>query len=227
MMLPPACRYCRQARVMWKNGLNTLVRNVRSSCSVVSSAGLCRPRVVPRRCSPGCRCGRSPPSSIRLDPFPQHRSRRRRHPRAAWPWRPSPSTRRRGFLRVVVFLKIKDRDVGALARHRDRDRAADAAVASSDDRDPFFQLSGARVLRHVFRPRPHRAFDARADGPAPAAAGARSWGRLRKACVLAGQRSRSSAGSSDAQCARRTILPSSASSIAAKVVFYGRGPATT
>ena len=67
----------------------------------------------------------------------------------------------RGFLRVVVFLQIEDRDQRALARHRDRDRAADAAVAAGDDRDLVLELSDAGILRHVFRPRPHLALDAR------------------------------------------------------------------
>ena len=39
-----------------------------------------------------------------------------------------------GFLRVLVFLQIEDRDQRALARHRDGDRPADAGIAAGDDR---------------------------------------------------------------------------------------------
>ena len=67
----------------------------------------------------------------------------------------------RGLLRVVVFFQIEDRDQRALARHRDRDRAADAAVAAGDDRDLVLELADAGIFRQVFRPRPHLAFDAR------------------------------------------------------------------
>ena len=53
----------------------------------------------------------------------------------------------RGLLRVVVLLQIEDRDQRALARHRDRDRAADAAVAAGDHDATCPELADAGIFR--------------------------------------------------------------------------------
>jgi len=58
--------------------------------------------------------------------------------------------------RVVVLLEIRDEDVGALARERERDRAADAAIAARDERDPVQELARPLVrLLAVVGPRLH------------------------------------------------------------------------
>jgi len=58
-------------------------------------------------------------------------------------------------LRIFVFVEIGDQHVGALARKRDRNRAADAAIAARDDRRftgkpstacvTFFSVVGTRL----------------------------------------------------------------------------------
>ena len=73
---------------------------------------------------------------------------------------PSSSISLGGLVGVLVLLQIDDRDLGAFARHGDRDRAADAAVAAGDERDLVLQLVRARKFRLVLRPRPHLVFAA-------------------------------------------------------------------
>jgi hypothetical protein len=48
---------------------------------------------------------------------------------------------------VLVLVEIDDRDVGALFRAADRDRAADAAVAAGDQRGLALSLPAARYSR--------------------------------------------------------------------------------
>ncbi len=76
----------------------------------------------------------------------------------------------RGLLGVVVLFEIEDRDQRALARHRDRDRAADAAVAAGDDRDLVLQLADAGIFRQDTPAAGASCFRRPAGGPAPAAA---------------------------------------------------------
>ena len=59
------------------------------------------------------------------------------------------------FVRVLVLVQINDRDLGAFARHRNRDRASDATVAAGDDRDLAFQFADAGIFRAVIGPGRH------------------------------------------------------------------------
>ena len=52
-----------------------------------------------------------------------------------------------GFLGVLVLLEIDDGDLGAFARHGDRDRAADAAVAAGDQRHLVLEPAAAGKFR--------------------------------------------------------------------------------
>ena len=68
------------------------------------------------------------------------------------------------LLGVVLFVEVDDRDVGALARECDGDRAADAAVAAGDQGSPALELAAAAVLRALgLRTRRHLRLD---PGPA-------------------------------------------------------------
>src|SRR3546814_1165993 len=58
---------------------------------------------------------------------------------------------RGGFDGIGAVLEIDDRDVGALAREKRRDRAADAAVAAGDDRHLAVEAARARIARLPFR----------------------------------------------------------------------------
>ena len=61
--------------------------------------------------------------------------------------RPSASTIRFVFGRVVMLAQIEDGDVGALAREQGGDRAADAAVGAGDQRDLALEPARARIER--------------------------------------------------------------------------------
>ena len=52
-----------------------------------------------------------------------------------------------GDARVLVFVEVDDRDVGAFAREQHRDGAADAGVAAGDQRDLALELAAAFVVR--------------------------------------------------------------------------------
>src|ERR1051325_11020437 len=49
--------------------------------------------------------------------------------------------------RIVMLTKIKDGDIGALAREQRRHGPADAAVGAGDQRDLALQPSGTRIAR--------------------------------------------------------------------------------
>src|SRR4030095_8538373 len=53
------------------------------------------------------------------------------------------------LLRIVVLLEIHDADVSAFLRERDRDRAADAAIATGDERDLPTELAAPLPPRVV------------------------------------------------------------------------------
>ena len=65
------------------------------------------------------------------------------------------------FLGVAVFVQVDDGDIRAFTGEGDGDGAADAAVATSDKRDPAGEFAGAavRVVLEL-RTRPHLRFDA-------------------------------------------------------------------
>src|SRR5690606_4672016 len=67
-----------------------------------------------------------------------------------------------GLARVVVPVVVGDGDVGALPRERDRDRAADAAVAAGDQGRAALELARAPIaLLAVVRRRPQLGLPAR------------------------------------------------------------------
>src|SRR3546814_5324823 len=57
---------------------------------------------------------------------------------------------RGGFDGIGAVLEIDDRDVGALAREKRRDRAADAAVAAGDDRSEEHTSELQSLMRHPY-----------------------------------------------------------------------------
>ena len=54
-----------------------------------------------------------------------------------------------GFLGILVFVEIGDRNVRALAGEQHRDRAADAGVGAGDERHHIEELFRAFVMRRV------------------------------------------------------------------------------
>ena len=52
-----------------------------------------------------------------------------------------------GLARILVLVPVRDEDVGAFAREREGDRAADAAVGAGDDSRLVFQSAEALVGR--------------------------------------------------------------------------------
>ena len=158
MMLAPLCMYCRQARVMWKiaehigaeGSLELLGVEIGGIVHLVLLGGVVHQDVDAAELLE--RCAR---------PTPSRTSRRRRRPRTGSRWLPSSSTSRSVSSASSCSSRYRIAIMRALARHRDRDRAADAAVAAGDDRDLVLELADAGIFRHVFRPRPHLAFDAR------------------------------------------------------------------
>jgi hypothetical protein len=65
-----------------------------------------------------------------------------------------------GILGVVVLFQIDDSEPGALAGEQHRDGAADAAVATRDDRHLAFEPATAAELRQIFGRRQHLVFAA-------------------------------------------------------------------
>ena len=64
----------------------------------------------------------------------------------------------------LCSFEIDDRDVSALARHGDRDGAADAAVAAGDQRDLALKPARTVRLRKILRQRMHFVFAAGLPG---------------------------------------------------------------